>query len=454
MMSVTYCIWKEYARSCRGVTRALFNGMTIEKQCYGKFQLPKRTISGLRVSNKSSLLLPLSRISRKFCKRTNPGRQLVLGIETSCDDTGAAIVDQDGNIISECLNSQLQVHLEHGGIVPPVARNLHVEHIDNIVQETLKKAQVTAEELDAIATTVQPGLPLSLWVGTNYGKNLALSSGRPFIPIHHMQAHALTVRMVEQVDFPFLVLLVSGGHCLLVLAKSLTDWNIIGKSVDDAPGEALDKTARRLRLRHLPECSTLAGGRAIEFLAQQGNPRAFDFPLPMTRYRDCTFSFAGLKNAALKVIQKEEETHGIKGDEVLPSVADVCASFQYIVTKHLLRQTQKAMIYIDVRHLLPSDHRCLVISGGVASNSYIREAMLKLCNELGYNLIVPPPKLCTDNGVMIAWNGMEKWKANTGILYDEEDIKNVEAVGKSPIGIDLTDDVRSLGIKAKKWVKI
>ncbi|XP_063593069.1 tRNA N6-adenosine threonylcarbamoyltransferase, mitochondrial-like [Penaeus indicus] len=302
-------------------------------------------------------------------------RQLVLGIETSCDDTGASVVDDQGAVLGEALNTQQKIHLMHGGIIPPVACRLHAENIEEVVDTCLKRSGISLEEIDAIATTVKPGLPLSLAVGTEYGKQLALNARKPFIPIHHMEAHALTVRMVEQIEFPFLVLLVSGGHSLLVLAHSVDRWSIIGQTVDDAPGEALDKGARRLKLRNIPECSSMSGGQAIEHLAKEGNPRAYDFPTPH------------------------------------------------------------------------------VLSGGVACNNYIRSALQKLCEATGYQLLCPPPRLCTDNGIMIAWNGMERWKAQSGVIYDEEAIKNINIQAKCPIGVDLTEDVRSLGIKIQKWVK-
>ncbi|XP_045615500.1 tRNA N6-adenosine threonylcarbamoyltransferase, mitochondrial isoform X1 [Procambarus clarkii] len=381
------------------------------------------------------------------------GKQVVLGIETSCDDTGAAVINDSGEVLGEALLSQQSIHLRHGGIIPPLAQRMHRQNIEKVVSEALDKAGLAVGDLDAIATTVKPGLALSLSVGTNYGKHLALYAGKPFIPIHHMEAHALTIRMVHKVEFPFLVLLLSGGHCLIVIAHSLDHWSIIGQTVDDAPGEALDKGARRLKLRNIPECSSMSGGHAIEYLASSGNPRAYEFPTPMGKYRDCSFSFSGLKHSLVKVISKLEEEYEVEGGRIIPPIKDVCASFQYAITKHLVRQTQKAMVYIDVRNLLPEANKILVVSGGVACNQYIRNALQKLCEVTGYQLLCPPPKLCTDNGIMIAWNGMERWKTKTGILYNKEDIEGVQFQSRCQIGEDLTDDVRNLGIPAQKWVK-
>ncbi|XP_042888819.1 probable tRNA N6-adenosine threonylcarbamoyltransferase, mitochondrial isoform X3 [Penaeus japonicus] len=368
--------------------------------------------------------------SRNYATSGSRRRQLVLGIETSCDDTGASVVDEKGTVLGEALNTQQKIHLMHGGIIPPVARRLHAANIETVVNMALERSGVSLEEIDAVAATVKPGLPLSLAVGTEYGKQIALNAKKPFIPIHHMEAHALTVRMVEQIEFPFLVLLVSGGHSLLVLAHSIDRWSIIGQTVDDAPGEALDKGARRLKLRNIPECSSMSGGQAIEHLAKEGNPRAYDFPTPMWKYRDCTFSFAGLKHSLLKLITKLEEEYEVEGGNIIPPIRDVCASYQYAITKHLVRQTQKAMVYNDIRGLLPKENLKLVLSGGVACNHYIRSALQKLCEVTGYQLLCPPPKLCTDNGIMIAWNGMERWKAQTGVFYDEEAIKAIDIQAK------------------------
>ncbi|KAG7176235.1 probable tRNA N6-adenosine threonylcarbamoyltransferase, mitochondrial isoform X2 [Homarus americanus] len=380
-------------------------------------------------------------------------RQVVLGIETSCDDTGAAVVADSGEVLGEALHNQQSVHLRHGGIIPPVAQRLHEQNIEQVVNEALEKAGMTVRDLDAIAATVKPGLSLSLSVGTRYGKNLAVSGKKPFIPIHHMEAHALTVRMVHKAEFPFLVLLASGGHSLLVIAHSLDHWSIIGQTIDDAPGEALDQGARRLKLRNIPECASMSGGQAIEYLATGGNPRAYEFPTPMGKYKDCTFSFSGLKHTLTRLIERLEEEYEVEGGNIIPPIQDVCASFQYAVTKHLVRQTQRAMVYLDVRDLLPSQNKTLVVSGGVACNQYIRAALQKLCDTTGYQLLCPPPKLCTDNGIMIAWNGMERWLAKAGVLHDEEDIAAVDFQARCPIGEDLTNDVRSLRIQAQKWVK-
>ncbi|KAK3887277.1 hypothetical protein Pcinc_008632 [Petrolisthes cinctipes] len=387
------------------------------------------------------------------CEEKTTDNQVVLGIETSCDDTGAAVVSSDGQVLGQALATQQDLHLRHGGIIPTLARQLHEDNIQQVVDTALAEARISPQDLTAVAATVKPGMALPLSVGVQYGKALALAHNKPFIPVHHMEAHALTARMLYKIDFPFLVLLVSGGHCLVVLARALHQWSIIGSTLDDAPGEALDKGARRLKLRNLPECASMSGGRAVEHLARSGDPLAFTFPSPLLQHADCSFSFAGLKQCLFKIAENLEGEHGVVGGQVVPQVNDVCASFQHAITGHLLRRTHKAMVYVSARHLLPPHAQTLVVSGGVACNQYIRGALQRLCDTAGYQLIVPPPHLCTDNGIMIAWNGMERWLAQKGVLYNREEIEAVRFEPRAPMGEDLSEDVRTLRIKAPKAIK-
>ncbi|KAK2185861.1 hypothetical protein NP493_220g00032 [Ridgeia piscesae] len=346
-------------------------------------------------------------------------KKRVLGIETSCDDTGAAVVDDDGNILGEALHSQIRNHLETGGIIPPIARDLHKEHIDRVVTLALERANLQLQDVDAIATTVKPGLPLSLMVGLDYARTLVKQSGLPFIPIHHMEAHALTARMIEPLEFPFLVLLLSGGHCLLALARDVDDFVLIGKNIDDAPGDAFDKTARRLRLKDIAGFEAVSGGQAIEQLAKGGNPRAFDCTPIMSRHSDCNFSFAGIKTQLATVITKEEQRQNVQDGGVLPNMADICASFQYQVLRHLAKRLQRGLLFCDLKKLLPSRNRTLVLSGGVASNQFLRDGLERMCAHYDCRLVAPPPPLCTDNGIMIAWNGIEKLKRGIGFANPE-----------------------------------
>ncbi|XP_046389695.1 probable tRNA N6-adenosine threonylcarbamoyltransferase, mitochondrial [Ischnura elegans] len=379
----------------------------------------------------------------------------VLGIETSCDDTGCAIVDSKGTILGECLNSQQQVHINHGGIIPPIAKELHEQHIERVVRETLSSSKIVIDDLNAIAATVKPGLPMSLRVGMTHGKLLAKEYNKPFIPIHHMEAHALTIRMIEKVEFPFLVLLVSGGHCLLNLVQDVDKFLLLGQSIDDAPGEAFDKFARRMKLHMLKEYSTMSGGRAVETAASKGDPNAFVFPMALAHYKDCNFSVAGLKNTARKHIIRLEKEHEVEPDQMVPQMEDLCASFQLAITKHLCHRLQRAMEYITLKKYMPPDkEKTLVVSGGVACNKFIRGCLGQVCDEMGYRLLAPPPHLCTDNGAMIAWNGMERWNTGKGIIdpsspeFDEVDVQ-----GRCILGEDMTEDVVLAGIKCK-WIKL
>ncbi|XP_025421926.1 probable tRNA N6-adenosine threonylcarbamoyltransferase, mitochondrial isoform X3 [Sipha flava] len=355
----------------------------------------------------------------------------VLGIETSCDDTGCAIVDSDRNILGECLQSQQQIHLDFGGIIPPVARDLHKQNINNVVTEALQQAQVSLNELDAIAVTVKPGLPLSLLVGMNTAKELSKISRKPLIPIHHMEAHALTARLVDKnLKLPFVVLLLSGGHCLLAVVNKINEFLLLGQSIDDAPGEALDKAARRLQLKNMKEFRYCCGGQAIEKAAM----------------KDCNFSYSGLKNAVRMQILKSEKKHELKGDEIIPEVYDLCASFQYAITKHICTRLQRGFEFIDRTKLLPEINRTLVVSGGVASNMFIRKHLNLVCDNMNFKLVVPPPRLCTDNGIMIAWNGIEKFNENLDI-YTYDNLDKVDIQSKAPLGKNISQQVTDMGIR-------
>ncbi|XP_063231942.1 tRNA N6-adenosine threonylcarbamoyltransferase, mitochondrial isoform X1 [Bacillus rossius redtenbacheri] len=388
-------------------------------------------------------------VSRRRRLYSSLNKCVVLGIETSCDDTGCAVVDNEGNILGEALNSQQQVHLRLGGIIPPIARDLHQQHIERVVGEALSASGLQPGDLDAVAVTVKPGLPLSLRVGLEYSKQLARAAAKPLIPIHHMEAHALTIRMTRQVQFPFLVLLISGGHCLLAVARAVDSFLLLGESLDDAPGEAFDKTARRLKLRNLPEFESLSGGAALQAAAARGDPTAFPFPFMLDRYRDCNFSMAGLKNKVLRHILRQESLHGVEADGLIPGVYDLCASFQWAVARHLCQRLQRAVEYVALRELLPPERRILVVSGGVACNSYITERLAVVCAEYGYTLAVPPPHLCTDNGVMIAWNGVERWVVRAGVTTD---LDSVDFQSRCMLGEDGRADVEHAQIKCK-WIK-
>lgn len=350
------------------------------------------------------------------------------------------------------MHSQLQTHISLGGIIPPVARALHETNIERVVDEALASAGVCGRDLQAVAVTVKPGLPLSLTVGLEHAKKLCRQWQKPLVPVHHMEAHALTIRMVQQVEFPFLVLLVSGGHCQLAVAKSVDQFLLLGQSADDAPGEVMDKTARRLKLSNMEEFANVSGGRAIETLARRGNVRAYPQVHPMSKYRDCSFSFSGLKQTYLKHILNAEAKHGIEADGIIPEVADVCASFQHAVVSHICRRLQRAIQYVDLVELIPKECRTLVVSGGVACNGYLRDCLRVVCQETGYTLACPPPRLCTDNGVMIAWNGVERWRQGLGVVTVEA-VDSVTTAGKCQLGVDVSEDVARHAIRCE-WIRL
>ncbi|XP_053295598.1 tRNA N6-adenosine threonylcarbamoyltransferase, mitochondrial isoform X1 [Pleuronectes platessa] len=370
--------------------------------------------------------------------------RLVLGIETSCDDTGAAVLDETGSILGESLHSQKEVHLRAGGIIPTVAQHLHRENIQRVVQEALERSGVHPSQLAAVATTVKPGLALSLGIGLEFSQRFVRQHNKPFIPIHHMEAHALTVRMLHPVAFPFLVLLVSGGHSLLSVARGVDDFLLLGHTLDEAPGDILDKVARRLSLIKHPQCSTLSGGQAIELLAKNGDRRRFPFRTPMGQTHDCCFSFAGLRNQVTMTILKKEKEEGVEQGSLLSCVNDLAAATQHTVASHLAKRTHRAILFCKDNGLLPSSTPTLVLSGGVASNQYIRKALTIITETTGLRLLCPPAKFCTDNGVMIAWNGVERLRESKGVLPPHVDVRYEP---RAPLGVDMSAEVRAAGIK-------
>ncbi|XP_041366368.1 probable tRNA N6-adenosine threonylcarbamoyltransferase, mitochondrial isoform X2 [Gigantopelta aegis] len=325
-----------------------------------------------------------------------------------------------------------------------MARDLHKQHIESVVNEALSSANVNLQDLDAVAVTVKPGLALSLRVGLDYALKLVEKSGKPLIPIHHMEAHALTARMIQRIDFPFLVLLVSGGHCLLAVARGVSDFLLLGHGMDDSPGDAFDKTARQLKLKNLPQFAEVPGGVAIETLAKLGNPKAFAFPHVLTQTPNCHFSFAGIKFAAKRLIESEEISQDVSASSVLPNAADVCASFQFGVLQHLAKRVQRGLLFCELKGLLPETNKTLVVSGGVASNKFLRAGLVKVCDKYSCKVVCPPPKLCTDNGIMIAWNGMEKLLSQEDFAQDPE---NVDIQPRCPLGVDISEEVSNTALK-------
>ncbi|OWF40011.1 probable tRNA N6-adenosine threonylcarbamoyltransferase, mitochondrial [Mizuhopecten yessoensis] len=404
----------------------------------------KQALTARKLNKISGLVRPLS------CSVVHH-RKLVLGIETSFDDTGAAVVDDVGNVLGEALESQTKLHLEYGGAKPDIAMRIHKQNIGPVVDTALSAANIRLQDLDAVAVTTKPGLAPCLYVGLNYAKELVAKSGKPMIPIHHMEAHALTARMIHKVDFPFLVLLVSGGHALLTVAQGVEDFQLLGKTVDVAPGDALDKTSRCLNLKVLPECQGLSGGAAIERMARGGNHKAVTCPGITLQTPNCDFSFSGIGSFARRWIEAERLKHNLGEDDVIPNVSDFCASFQHSIMMHFLRRLQRGFLYCQQKGIV-SEQPTLVVSGGVASNQIFRQGFEAVCQESGYHLVCPPPKLCTDNGIMIAWNGMEKLLNGTGIEPDPQAVKAIptKALASCPIGQCVREELVACNIRLPK----
>lgn len=369
----------------------------------------------------------------------------ILGIETSCDDTGVAIVNGAGNILGESLYSQNIIHLRYGGVNPVLAHELHRQNIEKAVKDTLCSAHLNIQDIDAVAVTTKPGLLISLQVGVKYARFIAKKYQKPLIPIHHMEAHALLARMYSDIPFPFIVLLLSGGHCLLSVANDVDDFLLIGKCLDNSPGEMFDKAARRMKLKNIAEYSEMPGGKAIETAAKYSkNPNLFKFTVPLLRHRDCNFSFSGLKNSLEKnLIQKESEHHTM-GDGVIPEVNDLCAGLQLAVAEHLVVRTERAVLFCETKKLI-SVHKNIVVSGGVACNDFIFNAIKTIGRKMGYNVLRPPPKMCTDNGVMIAWNGIERVRKKC----ETSNISLSDIQPKAPMGKNIIDQVINANIPVK-----
>ena len=315
----------------------------------------------------------------------------VLGIETSCDETAAAVVDSERGILSNVVLSQLDEHRPYGGVVPEIAARAHIDHLDGLIAQAMAEAGLGYGDLDGVAVTSGPGLIGGVMVGLMTAKAVASAHDLPFVAVNHLEAHALAVRMTETVAFPYLLLLVSGGHCQLLIVEGVGRFHRLGTTIDDAVGEAFDKTAKLLGLGY-------PGGPAVEVAAKSGDPKRFDLPRPLIGRDDCHFSFSGLKTA----IRREAEKLAGPTDQ---DKADLCAGFQAAAADVLIDRSRRAM-EIFVRRT--GGKGAFVISGGVAANRYLRERLSVLCEREGFPMVCPPPSLCTDNGAMIAWAGIER----------------------------------------------
>jgi len=341
---------------------------------------------------------------------------VILGLESSCDDSAAAIVTSDRRILAQAVVGQAKAHQPYGGVVPEIAARAHVEILPTLIAQVLSEAEVPLSKLDAVAATAGPGLIGGVMVALLAGKGLALAAGKPLIAVNHLEGHALSPRLVDpDLGFPYLLLLVSGGHCQLLEVRGIGDYRRLATTIDDAAGEAFDKAAKLLGLRY-------PGGPALEALARDGDCGAVPLPRPLVGSGEPHFSFAGLKSAVQRAVAS-----GDYGRE------DIAASFQQAIVDCLVDRTRLALGKTDA----PS----LVVAGGVAANHAIRSALQRLSHERGRRFSVPPPWLCTDNAAMIAWAGAERFAAG---LVDGLD---APARARWPLD-ERAEKVRGAGVKA------
>jgi tRNA N6-adenosine threonylcarbamoyltransferase len=319
---------------------------------------------------------------------------IVLGIETSCDETAAAVVAEGSSgrhIRSNLVHSQVAAHAPYGGVVPEIAARAHLDRLDGLVLRALAEAAISLAEIDGVAAAVGPGLIGGLIVGTMTAKGIAWAAGKPFIAVNHLEAHALSVRLIDDVCFPYLLLLVSGGHCQLLVCTGIGRYTRLGTTLDDAAGEAFDKTAKLIGLGY-------PGGPAIEHAARGGDERRFALPRPLAGRPGCDFSFSGLKTAVRRITLEcgplEERER-----------ADLAASVELAICEALCDRTANAIDWFRGNY---PDGRSLIVAGGVAANARLRQCLAGLARSAGLEFLAPPPGLCTDNAAMIAWAGLER----------------------------------------------
>jgi N6-L-threonylcarbamoyladenine synthase len=325
-------------------------------------------------------------------------KPLILGIESSCDETAASIITENEQgmptILSSIVSSQVDVHKEFGGVVPELAARSHIEKIDLITKKAIDESGIKIEDIDAIASTAGPGLIVCLSVGLSFGKAIAYSLNKPFIAVNHLEGHALSPKLNSELNYPYLLLLISGGHTQFLSVQGLGSYKRLGTTIDDAVGEAFDKTAKLLGIE-------FPGGPQIEVYAKKGDPKKYELPKPIFHRGGCNLSFSGLKTAVLKISKK------IKTNQ---ERYDLAASFQRTIEEILYKKSKIA--FKEFIELNESNTNKFVVAGGVAANKRIREVLTKLCEEESFEAIFPPINLCGDNAAMIAMVGLEKFRLN------------------------------------------
>ena len=323
-------------------------------------------------------------------------KPIILGIESSCDETAASIITENEQgiptILSNIVSSQIDVHKEFGGVVPELAARSHIEKIDLITKKAIDDSGVKMEEIDAVASTAGPGLMVCLSVGLSFSKAMASSLNKPFIAVNHLEGHALSPKLNSKLNYPYLLLLISGGHTQFLSVQGLGNYKRLGTTIDDAVGEAFDKTAKLLGIE-------FPGGPQIEIFAKKGDPKKYNLPKPIFHRGGCNLSFAGLKTAVLKISKQ------IKTDQ---EKYDLAAAFQKTIEEILYKKSKIA--FDEFKKNYQTNKNKFIIAGGVAANKRIREVLTNLCKEEDFEPIFPPINLCGDNAAMIAMVGLEKFK--------------------------------------------
>jgi len=337
-----------------------------------------------------------------------------LGIETSCDETAAAVIRENdegtADILSNIVSSQIEEHKKFGGVVPELAARAHLENIEYIIDAALKESGTTINEIDGVAATAGPGLIVCLTVGLNIGKSIAAFSNKPLIGVNHLEGHALSPGLNEKIKFPYLLLLISGGHSQYLIVKDINEYEQLGTTIDDALGEAFDKTAKMLDLGY-------PGGPNVEKFSKEGDENFYKLPEPIINKAGCNLSFAGLKTAVLR------ESKKINGDVKLKY--NLAASFQKTINKILYKKTKIAVEMFKKK--TKKENFQLIVAGGVAANKTIRENLTQLSNEMNFEIIYPDLKFCGDNASMIAWAGIQRFKKD---LIDD---LNITAKSRWPL---------------------
>ena len=322
-------------------------------------------------------------------------KPIILGIESSCDETAASVITENEQgipiILSNIVSSQVEVHKEFGGVVPELAARAHIEKIDWIVQKAIDESKIKIENIDAVASTAGPGLIVCLSVGLSFGKSFASAMNIPFISVNHLEGHALSPKLNSVLNYPYLLLLISGGHSQYLSVEGIGNYKRLGTTIDDALGEAFDKTAKLLGIE-------FPGGPQIEILAEKGDPNKYQLPKPIFHKGGCNLSFAGLKTAILRI------SKNIKCEQ---DKFDIAASFQKTILEIMYKKTKNAFSEYEKNNF---NNKTFVVAGGVAANKKIRSMLINLCEENNYKSIFPPINLCGDNAAMIAMVGLEKFK--------------------------------------------